>query len=75
MDVSPPLTKGVEKIIDPDALPLVEIYSTVITSPIKNTTPEATPGVRRSSRVRVQTKLDYIPSIPVKQYETANTQV
>ena len=38
-------------------------------------TPEETPGVRRSSRVKFQNKPDYIPSMPGKNYKTINIQV
>ena len=38
-------------------------------------TPEETPGVHRSSRVKFQTKPDYIPSMSGNNYEKVNTQV
>ena len=38
-------------------------------------TPEDIPGVHRSSRVRFQTKPDYIPIMSGKHYETINTQL
>ena len=43
--------------------------------PAKIATSEETPGVRISSRVKFQTKQDYIPSMQGKKYETDNTQV
>ena len=38
-------------------------------------TPEETLGVRRSYRVKIQTKSEYTPSISDKKQETINTQV
>ena len=38
-------------------------------------TPAESPGVSKSSRLKFQTKIDYIPSMSGKQYETANAQV
>ena len=43
--------------------------------PSKIATPEEIPGVCISSRVKFQTKRDYIPSMSDKKYETVNTQV
>ena len=43
--------------------------------PTKIVTPEETPGVRRSSRVQYQTKLDHIPSMSGKQYKIVNNQL
>ena len=41
----------------------------------KIATPEGTPGVIISSRVKFQTKPDYIPSMSDNSYETVNNQV
>ena len=41
----------------------------------KISTPEETQGVRISSRVNFQTKLDYIPSMSRKKHEAVNNQV
>ena len=73
MDILPSLTKveSAEQII----YPAVEIEPPQITSPTDNDTPEATPGVCRSSQVRVKTEQDYIPSMSGKKYETVNTLV
>ena len=53
----------------------METEPPVIISSNNSPTPEATPGVRISSRIRVQIKQYYILSMLVKQYETSNTQV
>ena len=65
------ILEAVEQII----YPVVEREPPVITSPNDNATPEATPGVIRSSRVRVQTNQEYIQLVSGKQYETTNSQV
>ena len=65
--------EAVEKIIDPDVPSLVEVELLVTIFTVNIATPEETPGVCISSWVISQTKLDYIPSIPGKKYETLNT--
>ena len=60
-----------EQIIDP----VVEVEPPVIKSPVYNDTPETTPGMHRSSQVRVKTNQDHIPSMLGKQHENTNTQV
>ena len=64
-----------EKIIDLSAPSLAEgeLQVTILTANIA--TPEETPGVCRYSRVKSQTKPDYIPSMSDKKYETVNTQL
>ena len=56
MDVLTSLEKELEQIIDPYVPPLVEREPPLITPTTKNATPEETPGVQRSSQVRVQNK-------------------
>ena len=50
-----------------------ELPVTILTAKIA--TPEETPGVRRSSRVKFKTNTHYILSMSGKQYETLYTQV
>ena len=50
--------KASKQIIDLDVPPIVEREPPVITLPTKTAAPEATPVVRRSSIVIVQTKQD-----------------
>ena len=63
-----------KQIIDTDvpSLAVGELPVTIL--PDKIDTPDKTPVVQISSRVRFQTKLDYIPSISDNQYETVDTQ-
>ena len=67
--------KTAQQIIDPDVPSLVEGELPVKILPTKIDTPEETQGVRRSSRVKFQTKPYYIPSMSGKKYENVNNQI
>ena len=64
-----------EQRIDSYVPSLLEGELPVTTFPANICTPEETPGVRRLSRVKFQTKPDYIPSVSGNKYETVDTQV
>ena len=64
-----------EQIIYPYVISLAAGELQVTILPENIATPEEISGVRRSSRVKFQTKPDYIPSMSGKMYETVNTQV
>ena len=77
MDVLPSIIGevGTQEAAEQRIYPIVKREPQEIISLTNNATPEATPGVRILSRVIVQNKQYYIPSMFVNQYKTVNTQV
>ena len=67
--------EAAEQIIDPAVPSLAEGEILANTFPARIATPHETTRVRRSFQLIYQNKIDYIPSMSGKKYETVNTQV